>query len=231
MNDPDEAKTWADEDDAAWEERGEFGDTGKQAELINHTFRLDSVRYLEYDWEGKTKETFIGTIALNGETETKEYWLGGRFVMDRINKLIDSDSLPMFLSLIRDVSKKGQPYRLLPGQAELPENATPPPTPATDSQSNHPHRDTLVKFCKDNKLVRDNGTPNAAQVLELLGVTVNPMAPPSEAFATYVADTKKRKKLDATDDAYKVVLEELVLAMATKKGKTKAPEPEPSPFE
>ena len=231
MTDEDMTKTWEDEDDAAWEDRGEFGDTGKQATLINKTFRLDSVRFLEYDWEGKTKETYIGMVALDGDAdEPSEYWLGGRFVMDRISKLVEAESLPIFLTLIRDANKKGQPYRLLPGPATLPENETPPPAPATDSQSGHPHLDTLVKFCQDNKLVRDNGTPNAAQILELLGVTVPSDKPPSEAFETYCADVKKRKKLEAKDDVYVVVLEELILAMATK-GKKKEPEPEPVPFE
>ncbi len=211
--------------DEAWE-----GEAEKQKLLVNRTFRLDSVELHGFtDTRGNDAEAYIATIVVDGDEVERTFWLGGRLVMPQVARMVEDGDLPVFLTLIEDPELKGQPYRLMVAGEPLPENETPPPTPATDAQSGHPHLDTLVKFCQDNKLVLTNGQVDAKRVLDLLGVTLSETKPPAESFKVYCADIKKRKKLDAEDDIYKVVLEELILAMATKREKAE-PESEPIPF-
>src|SRR3990167_1065414 len=103
----------------------------KQVELTNRTFRLDSVELTQFEnQKGEPDEAYIGKVAVDG-AEAEDYWLSGIEVMPQIAYLVEHESLPVFLTMIRQADKKGQPYRLLPvDDASPPATSPPAPTPS-----------------------------------------------------------------------------------------------------
>lgn len=200
--------------DEAWE-----GTAEKQKLLVNRNFRLDSVELVGFvDQRGNDAESYVATLALDGEADTKTYWLGGRLVMPQVKTMLDDGDLPVFLTLIEDTNLQGQPYRLVPAAG----NDSKP-------QSGHPHLDALVEFCRSNGLANEKGNVNPALLFEKLDITLPSDKPPSEAFKTYLAGVARTAQIDAgADEIYRIVLEDLVLKMGLKE-----PEPEPEflPFE
>ena len=192
----------------AWEERAE-----KQRLLVNRTFRIDSLELVQYtNQNGHEDESHVATLLLDGETETRNFWLGGALVRPQLDMMVKGDLLPAYVTLIEDGEKKGNPYRLLVPSTGSPE-ASPPPA------SGHPHLDALVQFCRSNGLVWESGKINAAAVLTTLDVQLSQNKEPAETFKVYCEGVGTTAKVKG-DDVYRIVLEELVAKM----GLTQEPE-------
>lgn len=83
----------------------------KQAELVNLTFTLISVELVHYEYKEEKRESYVGTVSLNGK-EDDRYWLSGAILRRQIDYLVKEDAFPVRVKLIRDADRNGSPYVL-----------------------------------------------------------------------------------------------------------------------
>ena len=80
--------------DDAWEDSMK-GQAVKEAELVNLSFTIYSVEWREGVKDGKPWASYIASIALDGQDETVEAWLGGKGVIAQLNWLVSNGKFPV----------------------------------------------------------------------------------------------------------------------------------------
>ena len=84
----------------------EFPETLKTADLVGKTFTINNVKQVTSQFG----ETFVGDLTL--DDNNVEAWLSGNVVFRQVSWLVEEDKLPAEVTLTRDASKYGEPFRL-----------------------------------------------------------------------------------------------------------------------
>ena len=80
----------------AWEDSMK-GQAVKEAELVNLSFTIHSVEWREGIKDGKPWASYLASIAIDGQGETVEAWLGGKGVIAQVDWLISFGKFPVYV--------------------------------------------------------------------------------------------------------------------------------------